>query len=82
MLKHYINTRDALLRLSTDKDGVVSLEYVIVAACVVAVVIAAFSTGGSLPGALTSGFTAITTAMARSLGVQIVALGCPMPRLL
>ena len=64
MLKHYINTREALLRLSTDKDGVVSLEYVIVAACVVAVVIAAFNTGGSLPAALTSGFTAITTAMA------------------
>ena len=58
MLKHYINTRDALLRLSTDKDGVVSLEYVIVAACVVAVVITAFSTGGSLPGALTAGFAA------------------------
>jgi pilus assembly protein Flp/PilA len=64
MLKHYINTRKALLRLSTDKGGVVSLEYVIVAACVVTVVIAAFNTGGSLPGALTSGFTAITTAMA------------------
>jgi pilus assembly protein Flp/PilA len=64
MVKHYINTRKALLHLSTDKDGVVSLEYVIVAACVVAVVIAAFSTGGSLPGALTSGFAAITTAMA------------------
>jgi Flp pilus assembly pilin Flp len=64
MLKHWINTRKALLRLSADKDGVVSLEYVIVAACVVTVVIAAFNTGGSLPGALTSGFTAITTAMA------------------
>ena len=64
MLKHYINTRKALLRLSTDKDGVVSLEYVIVAACVVTVVIAAFNTGGSLPAALTTGFTKITTAMA------------------
>ena len=64
MLKHWINTRKALLRLGADKDGVVSLEYVIVAACVVTVVIAAFNTGGSLPGALTSGFTAITTAMA------------------
>ena len=63
MLKHYINTREALLRLSTDRDGVVSLEYVIVAACVVTVVIAAFNTGGSLPATLTSGFTAITTAM-------------------
>jgi pilus assembly protein Flp/PilA len=64
MLKHCINTRKALLRLSTDKDGVVSLEYVIVAACVVTVVIAAFNTGGSLPAALTTGFTAISTAMA------------------
>ena len=63
MLKHHTNTRKALLRLGTDKDGVVSLEYVIVAACVVTVVIAAFGTGGSLPGALTSGFAAITTAM-------------------
>ena len=63
MLKNYIKTREALLRLRTDKDGVVSLEYVVVAACVVAVVITAFSNGGSLPGALTTGFTAITTAM-------------------
>jgi pilus assembly protein Flp/PilA len=57
----YIET---VKRLSTDKDGVVSLEYVIVAACVVTVVIAAFNTGGALPGALTTGFTAITNAMA------------------
>ena len=64
MLKYYIKTTEALKRLRTDKDGVVSLEYVVVAACVVAVVITAFSAGGSLPGALTTGFTAITTAMA------------------
>ena len=64
MLKYYVKATEALKRLRTDKDGVVSLEYVIVAACVVTVVIAAFNTGGSLPGALTSGFTAITTAMA------------------
>ena len=61
MLKYYV---EAVKRLSTDKNGVVSFEYVIVAACVVTVVIAAFNTGGSLPGALTTGFTAITTAMA------------------
>ena len=61
MLKHYV---ESVKRLSTDKDGVVSLEYVVVAACVVAVVITAFSAGGSLPGALSTGFTAITTAMA------------------
>ena len=61
MLKFY---GEMMKRLSTDEDGVVSLEYVVVAACVVAVVITAFSAGGSLPGALTTGFTAITTAMA------------------
>jgi pilus assembly protein Flp/PilA len=64
MLKFYVQAREAVERLSTDKGGVVSLEYVVVAACVVAVVIAAFNTGGSLPGALTTGFGAITTAMA------------------
>jgi pilus assembly protein Flp/PilA len=56
----YIET---VKRLSTDKDGVVSLEYVIVAACVVTVVITAFTTNGSLAGALTTGFGQITTAM-------------------
>ena len=64
MLKYYVKTTEALKRLRTDKDGVVSLEYVIVGACVVAVVITAFSAGGSLPGALTTGFTAITNAIA------------------
>jgi pilus assembly protein Flp/PilA len=50
--------------LSKDQDGVVSLEYVIVAACVCVAVIAAFNTGGSLPAALTAGFAKITAAMA------------------
>ena len=31
MLKYYIKTTEALKRLRTDKDGVVSFEYVIVA---------------------------------------------------
>jgi len=62
MLK-YIET---VKRLSTDKDGVVSLEYVIVAACVCAVVIAVYGNGagGALGGAINTGFTAIGTAMA------------------
>ena len=47
MLKNYIKTREALLRLRTDKDGVVSFEYVIVAACIVAAVVAAFGTGAA-----------------------------------
>ena len=45
MLKYYVKTTEALKRLRTDKDGVVSFEYVIVAACVVGAVAAAFGTG-------------------------------------
>jgi pilus assembly protein Flp/PilA len=62
MLKCYVKTCEAVNRLRTDKDGAVSLEYVIVAAFIVPVVIGAFP--GSLPAALTTGFGAITTAMA------------------
>jgi Flp pilus assembly pilin Flp len=65
MLKYYIKTREALLRLRTDKDGVVSFEYVIVAALVIGAVAAVFSgTGaGTISGALTTGLNAITTAI-------------------
>jgi pilus assembly protein Flp/PilA len=65
MLKYYVKTTEALKRLRTDQDGVVSFEYVIVAACVVTVVIAVFNgTGaGTIRGALGTGLTAITTAM-------------------
>ena len=45
MLKLYVKTRKTVGRLLTDKDGVVSFEYVIVAACIVAAVAAAFGTG-------------------------------------
>ena len=44
MLKYYIKTTEALKRLRTDQDGVVSFEYVIVAACIVAAVVAVFGT--------------------------------------
>ena len=40
MLKYYIKTTEAFRRLRTDKDGAVSFEYVLVAACVVAAVAA------------------------------------------
>jgi pilus assembly protein Flp/PilA len=65
MLKYYDKTREALQRLRTDKDGVVSLEYVIVGAVVCAVVLALFQGTGAntLTGALTTGFTAIQTSM-------------------
>ena len=42
-----------LERLRTDKDGVVSFEYVIVAACIVAAVAAAF--GGTGAGTIAGG---------------------------
>jgi pilus assembly protein Flp/PilA len=61
MLKHLINTRESLLRLSTDEDGVVSFEYVIVAACIIAVVSLGFGTGGPLQTALTTAITTIGT---------------------
>ena len=65
MLKYYIKTTGALKRLRTDNAGVVSLEYVIVGAVVCVVVLALFNGTGTntLRGALTSGFTAIQTAM-------------------
>jgi Flp pilus assembly pilin Flp len=57
MLKNYVET---VKRLSTDKDGVVSFEYVVVAACIVSAVAAAFGTGaGGAVGTALSG--AITT---------------------
>jgi pilus assembly protein Flp/PilA len=44
MLKLYIQATEALKSLRSDVAGVVSFEYVIVAACVVAAVAAAFGT--------------------------------------
>ena len=70
MLKYYVKTTEALKRLRTDKDGVVSFEYIIVAFCVVAAVAAVFGigTGGAIQGALNtamgnvlSAFTTATT---------------------
>jgi Flp pilus assembly pilin Flp len=65
MLEFYVRATEALKRLRTDEDGVVSLEYVIVGACVCVVVLALFTGTGAntLSGALTTGFTAIATAM-------------------
>jgi len=63
MLK-YIET---VKRLSTDKDGVVSFEYVIVAACIIAVVSLGFGTGGPLQTALTSAITTIGTKLTQAV---------------
>jgi pilus assembly protein Flp/PilA len=63
MLKFYVKAREAVERLRTDEDGVVSFEYVIVAACIIGAVVAAFGTGqgGAIATALTTGITAIVT---------------------
>jgi pilus assembly protein Flp/PilA len=68
MLKYYIETTEALRRLRTDKDGVVSFEYVIVAACIIAVVALAFGNTGPLRTALSGGLTAIGTALTAAVG--------------
>jgi len=66
MLKYYVQTSEALKRLRADQDGVVSFEYIIVAACIVTVVIAFFTGTGSttIQAALTTAVGKITTAMA------------------
>jgi pilus assembly protein Flp/PilA len=64
MLKYRIIT-ERLKCLRADKDGVVSFEYVIVAACIIAAVAAAFGTGTAtgIGAALTTAIGDITTAI-------------------
>lgn len=64
MLKYCIKTTEALKHLRADNDGVVSFEYIIVAACIIGAVVAAFGTGagGAIATALTGGITSITAA--------------------
>ena len=70
MLKYYIKAREALLRLRTDKDGVVSFEYVIVAICIVLAVSAAFgtTTATGIGNALAKGIGDITNTFANVVG--------------
>jgi Flp pilus assembly pilin Flp len=63
MLKLYVKAIDLLDRLRADKDGVVSFEYLIVAALIIGAVGLAYGTGGANIGtALTGGITAVTGA--------------------
>jgi pilus assembly protein Flp/PilA len=61
MLKFYVKGSDLLTRLREDKDGVVSFEYIIVAACVIAGVSLAFGAAGGagISAALTGGLAGI-----------------------
>ena len=68
MLKYYIKAREALANLRANEDGVVSFEYVIVAALVVGAVGVAFGNGATGIGAtLTTGLTAIGAAVNTAL---------------
>jgi hypothetical protein len=64
MLKLYVKTHDLLDRLSTDKAGTVSWEYVLVAALVVVAVGTAFGPGatGAVEVALKNGIGTVVTA--------------------
>jgi Flp pilus assembly pilin Flp len=65
MLKLYVKASDLLASLRSDKRGVVSFEYVIVAACIVAAVGAAFGTGsgGAIHDALVGAITKVTSSL-------------------
>jgi Flp pilus assembly pilin Flp len=57
-----------ILRLSSDRQGVVAFEYTIVAATVVAAVVTTFGTGGLVGTTLTNAVTAIGTAVTAAIG--------------
>jgi pilus assembly protein Flp/PilA len=61
MLKFYVRSTEALKRLRSDSKGVVSFEYVIVAACIVTAVVAAFGidANGNIATKLKDSITAI-----------------------
>jgi hypothetical protein len=61
MLKTYIRAREGAVRLRANEEGVVSFEYVMVAACIVGAVAIAFGTGagGAIATALTNALNAI-----------------------
>lgn len=72
MLKYYIKTTEALKQLRADQNGVVSFEYIIVAAAIIVTVGAAFGVAGDGTGplltALKSGLTAISTKLSAAVG--------------
>jgi len=69
MLKYYVKTTEALKRLSTDKDGVVSFEYIIVAFCIVVAVAAVFGASGTpgISGALNTALGGVLTAFSTAV---------------
>jgi hypothetical protein len=70
MLKYCVKTTEALKALREDTAGVVSFEYVIVAACIVAAVAAAFgtSTASGIGLVLSTAIGKIGTAVNTAVG--------------
>jgi hypothetical protein len=70
MLRFCIRAAVALKQLRNDAKGVVSFEYVVVSACIIAVVGAAFNTGASGPikTTLTNALITIGTALGAAVG--------------
>ena len=67
MLKFYIKTTEALNRLRTDNNGVVSFEYIIVACLIIGVVGAAYSQSGPLNTALVNGIATIGSTLTAAI---------------
>lgn len=70
MSRYRVKCMSALKRLRTDRNGVVSFEYVMLAACMIGAVGAAFGTGpnGNVATVLTSGVSAISAAISTAVG--------------
>ena len=65
MLKFYVKASETLRQLRSDKNGVVSFEYVIVAAAIVGAVALAFGTAGGTGPIKTALDTAIAAIVAK-----------------
>src|SRR5262245_3190814 len=77
MLKFYIKTTEALHRLRTDNDGVVSFEYIIVACLIIGVVGAAFAKTGPLNTEVVNGISRMPSALTTAIACYPrVALRC------
>lgn len=69
MLRSYIRTATVLKQLRNDAKGVVSFEYVILAACIIAIVGTAFGAGtGPVKDVLISALGTIITRLAVVVG--------------
>ena len=66
MLKYYVKVTEGFKNLRKDTAGVVSFEYVIVAACVVAAVALAFGTN------TTSGIGAVLNNAIQAIGNKVI----------